>query len=113
VNDVSVSVPGNFRDGVYYDVMVVVDGLIVQVLVNGVQRLERQYEPRWIDGSPCGLNMGLVGIGSDNSRGMFDNFVVQALPPQATLDETEDFSDGVADRFTGERAGTWEVTGGR
>ena len=33
-----------------------------------------------------GLNWGLVGVGSDNSRGKFDNIAVQVLPPQITLD---------------------------
>ena len=33
-----------------------------------------------------GLNTGLVGVGSDNSRGVFDNFVVQTVPPQTTYE---------------------------
>ena len=35
-----------------------------------------------------------------------------SVTPQAS-DETEDFTDGVADRFTGPRSGTWKVKGGR
>ena len=46
-----------------------------------------------------GLNTGLVGVGSDNSRGVFDSFVVQTVPPQTTFDTTEDFSDGIAERL--------------
>ena len=38
---------------------------------------------------------------------------VQILPPQLTLDTTEDFSDGVANLFTGYSNGTWSVNGGR
>ena len=31
--------------------------------------LTKQLDPRWIDGQPYGFNMGLVGVGSNNSRG--------------------------------------------
>jgi hypothetical protein len=34
----------------------------------------------------------MVGVGSNNSRGAFDNVRVQVLPPQLTLDVTEDFA---------------------
>jgi len=54
-----------------------------------------------------------VGVGSDNARGAFDNIRVQILPPRLTLDTTEDFSDGVANLFTGDASGTWSVNGGR
>ncbi len=72
-----------------------------------------QFGPRCIDGQPYGLNMGLVGVGSNNSRGQYDNVTVQVLPPQTSLENTEDFADGIADLFTGESAGTWTVSGGR
>src|SRR5262245_47265429 len=64
---------------------------------------------RVIDGIIYGLKWGMVGIGSNNSRGEFDNVVVQKLPPTYTLNSTEDFSDGVANLFTGTRTGTWQV----
>jgi len=38
---------------------------------------------------------------------------VQILPPQITLDYTEDFNDGLAQLFTGARQGTWSIAGGR
>ena len=66
-----------------------------------------------IDGVAYGLNKGMVGVGSDNSRGVFDNVAVQVLPPQLTLDHTEDFDDGVANLFTGDQTGTWAVSAGR
>ena len=65
------------------------------------------------DGYAYGLNYGYVGVGSDNSRGTFDNVRVQILPPQVTFDDTEDFQDGQADLFTGGSVGTWTVDGGR
>ena len=50
-----------------------------------------------IDGDSYGLNKGLLGFGSDNSRGQFDNVQLRTLPAQLTLDRFENFSDGVAD----------------
>ncbi len=96
----------------YYGLLVVVNGLVVTVLVDGVARATYRYAPRQVDGAWYGLEYGLVGVGSDNSRGSFDNFSVQVLPPLTTLDETETFADGVGDRLTG-GTGTWTVVGER
>jgi hypothetical protein len=57
--------------------------------------------------------MGMVGVGSDNSRGTFDNVTVQKLPPEITFENTEDFTDNVADLFTGPMVGGWQIIGGR
>ena len=87
VIDATGVVTGNVRSDTYYDMQVVVNGLVVTVLVNGAHVLSKQLAPRWIDGQPYGLNMGLVGVGSNNSRGTYDNVTVQALPPQTSLRE--------------------------
>ena len=110
--DATGTVNGGVASNKAYDLMVVVNGLVVTVFVNGSARLTFQYAPRWIDGLPYGLNKGLIGLGSDNSRGIFQTFTVQDLPPQSTFDNTEDFSDGRADLFTG-GDGTWTVSAGR
>jgi hypothetical protein len=39
-----------------------------------------------MDGVRVGLNKGMVGMGSNNARGSFDNVRVQILPPQVTYD---------------------------
>jgi hypothetical protein len=44
---------------------------------------------------------------------VYDNVAIQVLPPQLTLDYTEDFNDGVATLFTGDSTGTWQVSAGR
>ncbi len=106
-------ITGSLRSDTYYDLRVVVNGLVVTVLVNGQSVLTRQLDPRWIDGQPYGLNMGLVGVGSNNSRGQYDNVSVQVLPPQTSFDNTDDFTDGVADLFTGASSGTWALAAGR
>jgi Ca2+-binding RTX toxin-like protein len=110
--DQQTSVPGSVRSNTWYDLLVVVNGLVVTVSINGSQRLTFQYDPRYIDGKAYGLNMGYVGVGSDNSRGSFDNVTVQALPPQASFTDTETYDDGAAPLFTSP-TGTWAISSGR
>ena len=106
------SAVGNIRSGVYYDIKVVVNGLVVDVFLNGAAQLTWQFAPRFIDGRAYGLNMGLAGLGSDNARGTFDNFVVRSLPPQTTFDETDDFAAGIGSMVV-PAVGTWNVTDAR
>ena len=47
------------------------------------------FAPRIIDGWVYGLNSGMVGFGSDNSCGIFDNVTVQKLPPEYTFDDMD------------------------
>ncbi len=88
------------------------NGLVVRVFIDGSEKLSYQYLPRYIDGVAYGLNMGLVGVGSNNARGTFDDFVVQSLPPTTTYESTDDFATGPGG-FTGEKTGTWIASGGR
>jgi hypothetical protein len=53
----------------------------------------------------------MVGIGANNSIARIDNVAVQVLPPELTLETTEDFSDQVADMFTGTQVGSWAIDG--
>jgi len=107
------AVTGGVRDSRYYGMQVIVNGLVVSVVVDGQVLITRQYDPRFIEGRAYGLNKGLVGVGSDNSRGTYDNFSVQVLPPQSSFENSEDFADGAADLFTAGNSGSWSVTGGR
>jgi hypothetical protein len=104
---------GGLKAGTTYNVLVAVNGLNATVQVNNSKAFSYTYAPRVVDGYTMGLNQGLVGVGSDNSRGTFDNVRVQVLPPQYTLQTLEDFSDGSADQFAGGNVGNWSVTGGR
>ncbi|MEA2483943.1 MAG: large repetitive protein, partial [Thermoleophilaceae bacterium] len=113
VVDQQASVPGGVRSDTWYDLQVIVNGLSISVVVNGTTLLTTQLPPRYIFGEPNGFNMGMVGTGSDNSRGMWDNIAVKVLPPQSTFSNTEDYQDGVADLFTGDHSGTWTVSAGR
>jgi hypothetical protein len=110
--DKQVSVPGSLNPDTAYQVLVAVNGTVVTVTI-GSTSATFTFAPRMIDGQAVGLNKGLVGVGSDNSRGTFDNLYVQTTPPNMTLDSLEDFNDGAAQQFTGAASGTWSVANGR
>ncbi|HXF83072.1 MAG TPA: hypothetical protein VNN19_10005, partial [bacterium] len=97
----------------YYTLLVAVNGTTVTVGVDSKTYFSYAYAPRVIDGYAYGLNWGLVGVGSNNARGSFDNIRAQVLPPAWTLQHTDGFGDGVADLFTGASQGAWQVAGGR
>jgi Ca2+-binding RTX toxin-like protein len=106
-------VQGGVKSDQYYNMLVAVNGTNVTILVNNQTVFTHTYQPRIVDGLAFGLNNGYVGVGSDRSRGDFDNVRVQILPPQITFDQTETFNDGVADLFTAGNTGVWGVSGQR
>jgi hypothetical protein len=57
------------------------------------------------------LNTGLLGVGTNSSLAAFSTYTVQKLPITFTYQVSEDFSDGVADKFT-PQTGTWTTTSG-
>jgi hypothetical protein len=59
------------------------------------------------------LNKGLVGFGSNDSRGIMDNIAVQTAPLGNTLDTNKYFEDGLPEQFTGPTNGVWTQSGGR
>jgi hypothetical protein len=111
--DVQAPVPGGVKADKYYNMILAVNGVNATLLVDNKLLFTHTYQPRIVDGYAFGLNWGMVGVGSDNSRGAFDNIRVQILPPQVTLNTLEDFNDGIADLFTGYANGAWSVSGGR
>jgi Ca2+-binding RTX toxin-like protein len=96
-----------------YNMLVAINGTVVTVVVDGTEAFYHIYDPRIIEGFSYGLNQGMVGVGSDNSRGTFDNIAVQVLPPQYTLDVTEDFSDGFDDIVFNPVTGEWQIGSSR
>lgn len=97
-----------------YNMLVAVNGTNVTVLVDGKDVFNYTFAPRVdSDGWVYGLNSGMVGLGSDNSRGSFDNIAVQILPPEVTLDETEEFpnTNGAVDFIS--ETGVWQYIEGK
>jgi hypothetical protein len=69
-----------------------------------------------VDGWSYGLNWGLVGFGSNNSRGSMDNISVQVVPPTSTVSRTDDFTSGTGPVVSSDaesRTGTWAAASGR
>ena len=105
--------PFQAKPDAYYNMLLSVNGLTASLIVDNTTVFTQTYNARVVDGYSYGLNWGLVGFGSDNSQGAMDDVAVQVLPPQITFNNSEDFSDGVADLFTGAKTGTWAVQGGQ
>jgi hypothetical protein len=111
--DAQGAVQGSLRYDAYYGVLLTVNGTVVTVSIDGSNALSYTFGPRVVDGVSYGLNKGLVGFGSDNSRGVLDNLAVQAVAPPFTLDSTEYFEGNAAERFTPAKSGIWTLGGGR
>src|SRR5206468_11243765 len=89
-----------------YDILIQVNG--TSVIVNaGSKSFSYLYGPRMVSGEPQGLNKGLLGFGSDQSRGTIENVAIQVLPPQITPDPTEDFKEGPANHLNGTPPRNW------
>ncbi|HSO02245.1 MAG TPA: hypothetical protein VLS46_06935, partial [Gaiellaceae bacterium] len=94
-----------------YTLLIAINGTAVTVVVDNKTAFTHVFAARVIYGEAYGLNKGLVGFGSNNSRGYFDNIAIQILPPKITLDHQESFDDGTADVFA-PVDGTWSTSGG-
>jgi len=80
-------------------------------VVDGTEYFTHTYEPRVdSDGWVHGLNTGMVGMGSDNSRGTFDNIVVQILRPETTFEGIEAFPDTDQTITFESVSGDWQLT---
>ncbi|MGA8051658.1 MAG: hypothetical protein WCA09_15880, partial [Burkholderiales bacterium] len=105
-------VQGGVKSDTYYNMLLAVNGVNATLVVNNQTVFTYTFQPRVVDGYSYGLNWGVVGVGSNNSRGAFDNIVVQVLPPQIDFDQTVNFDDGTAPMFTGYQSGAWSVGNG-
>ena len=103
----------HLKPDTFYNLLVAVNGLVVTVTVDNAQSFSYAFAPRMIDGVASNLNWGYIGFGSENARGKLDNIQVKVLERPFTLVNTETFDDGVADLFTGLKAGAWQVQSGR
>jgi Ca2+-binding RTX toxin-like protein len=111
--DEQAAVVGGVKADKIYNVLLAVNGVNVTLVVDNKNFFTHTYQPRVADGYSYGLNDGMIGVGSDNSRGTFDNVRVLVLPPKITFQSTDDFQDGIADLLPAPlRSGTWSVQNG-
>ncbi|WP_206521912.1 hypothetical protein [Mesorhizobium sp. M7A.F.Ca.CA.004.04.1.1] len=96
-----------------YDVLLAVNGTNVSLTVAGVNWFSYTFAPRIVDGQPVALNKGLVGVGNSGSKGTVDNFRVQVLPPQITLDYAAEFNGPPTYPMSKTAAQGWTLSGGR
>jgi hypothetical protein len=101
--------PRSFKSDTYYDLVLAVNGTAVTLSVNGTMALSYTFAPRLIAGQLVGLNKGMTGMGSNNSRGVFDNVQVRVLAPQVTFDQTIDLRASTGSLGV-PLAGTWTST---
>ncbi len=101
------------KPGEFYNILVAVNGTTVTLVADNKEYFSHTFEPRVIDGWVYGLNSGMVGFGSDNSQGVFDNIAVQVLPPEITLEGTEEFPNTDDTIELVPAAGLWQANGGR
>ena len=65
-----------------YELLVAVNGTAVTVDARRASRSRTPSRRASSTARPSALNKGLVGVGSDNSRGTFDNIPSRSLPPR-------------------------------
>jgi Ca2+-binding RTX toxin-like protein len=86
--------PSKLRPNKDYNVLVAINGVTATLVVNNQDVFTYAFAPRVDEyGFSYGLNYGLVGIGSENSKAHIDNVAVLVLPPEFTFEETEEFPD--------------------
>ena len=107
---VDAQTPAQLKPNRDYDVLLSINGVTATLVVDNDEVFSYVYEPRIVDGLSFGLNSGMVGLGSENSTARIDNVRVQVLPPETTLEATDEF-DGVDGLFTGTSQGQWVVAG--
>ncbi|MGD8939864.1 MAG: matrixin family metalloprotease, partial [Gammaproteobacteria bacterium] len=110
---IDVQTPFATKPDTFYNLLVAINGTAVTVVADAKTVLDHVFAPRIVDGFSYGINAGMIGFGSDNSRGSFDNIAVQVLPPERTFEYVEDFTDGAADLFAGETIGDWQLVADR
>ena len=110
--DQQAPVQGGLKADKYYNLLLSVNGVNATLVVDNQLVFTHTYLPRVVEGYSYGLNWGIVGVGSNNARGAFDNIQIQILPPQLTFDQTEDFAGAPTLSFTEYTSGHWSVGSG-
>jgi hypothetical protein len=112
--DSQASFQGGVKSDTWYNMMLSVNGLTATLIVDNTTSFSFTYAPTIVDGWSYGLNWGLVGFGSNNSRGAMDTIAVQIVPPAATVSRTDDFTGPTNTLFDGAGSGgSFVLSGGR
>ena len=96
-----------------YNMLLAVNGLTATLVVNNQAIFTHTFQPRVVDGFTYGLNWGLVGMGTDNARGRYDDIAAKVLPPRVTFAASESFQFGSGPMFGTAATGGWVAASGR
>ncbi len=110
------SFPGSIKNDTWYNVMLSVNGLTATLIVDNKNVFSHTFAATVVDGWAYGLNWGLVGFGSNKSRGAVDNISVQVVPPSATVSRSDNFTSDLGPMVNTDaasRTGTWAAAAGR
>jgi hypothetical protein len=106
--------PVRIKPNTDYDVLIAVNNNNVTLVVEGVNWFTYDYAPRYdIAGDLIPMNAGMVGVGMDGSRGTFDNFKVQILAPEWTLNTTDDYQGPIDELTQVSQSGNWAEQNGQ
>ena len=111
--DRQASVRGGVKHSQTYNLLLAVNGLTASLLLDNQTLFTHTYDTRVVDGLAVGLNDGMIGIGSDQSRGTFDNVTVQVLPPEVEWEHREDFETNGFGFLGGLVTGSWDLIDNR
>ncbi|HLF11268.1 MAG TPA: hypothetical protein VJA26_08635, partial [Gammaproteobacteria bacterium] len=103
---------GSIKSDTWYNMMLSVNGLTATLIVDNKTSLSHVFQPTVVDGYKYGLNWGLVGFGSNKSRGAIDNIAVQVVPPMATVTYKNEFTTGAGTMFDTQSSGSWSAAAG-
>jgi hypothetical protein len=111
--DEQAAIRGGVKADTSYNLLLAVNGLNATLILDNTVVFSHTYQARIVDGYAYGLNWGMVGVGSNNARGTFDNIRIQVLPPQLTYDNTESFAGSATLSLSGASNVFWNQNGGR
>jgi hypothetical protein len=109
--DTQSSVKGGIKAGRDYNLLLAINGLNATLVVDNKDVFSHTYDARVEEGYSYALNWGLVGVGSNNARGSFDNIAVQVLPPQETIEVSDDFKGQASELGYESLVGDWTLSG--
>jgi subtilisin-like proprotein convertase family protein len=97
-----------------YHVLLAINGTVATLVVDGSEIFHYTFDPYVdADGDSWGLNAGMVGLGAENSIARIDNVAIQVLPPEITLEQTNEFDHDPSALFAEhEPVGAWKVDDG-
>jgi len=105
--------PVRIKPDTFYNVLLAVNGNNVTLIVDGVNWFTYDYTPRLDeDGVPIPLNRGFVGFATQGGVAKVDNFTVQVLPPDWTIEVTDDFTGPDSPGLWTPATGNWSRSGG-